>query len=487
MDAEAEARGVSGAWLMEVAGAKAAQVIEATMGPGPVTVVVGTGKNGGDGLVVARFLARDRAVTVVLVQGVPHFEGAERLLEAARKTGARILPGGDLAAALHEAALVVDGLLGTGVVPPLREWAKAAIAEINEAGRPVVSLDLPSGVDSDTGQAPEEAVRAALTVTFGAGKWGHFAFPGAELRGKLAVADIGLRLPPASARIAEGPMLRAALKPLARDGHKYRRGRVAVVGGGPDMPGAPQLAALAAQRTGVGLVELVVPRSLVGRVAPSPAALVRGAASDESGRLWLDGDDLAHLAEMDAVVVGPGLGPGVSSDVMRGLLRLDRPLVIDAGGLALAAAAPWEGRTGPVVMTPHEGEMGRILGISAAEVRGDRLAAARAACDRFGAAVLLKGPYTIGQSPSGTVVNPSGVPELATAGSGDVLAGIIGGLLAQGYGALEAMAVGAYAHGMAARRGIRRHGPSLIATDLIEALTGGLAPLLDPVGEVSWW
>lgn len=484
MDREAEARGVAPEWLMEVAGAKAAHAIEASMGPGPVTVVVGSGKNGGDGLVVARFLARERPVAVVLVRGVPHFDGAERLVEAAGKTGARIVGGEELSGALADAAVVVDALLGTGVRPPLRDWAKAAIEAINRAERPVASLDLPSGVTSDTGQAPDGAVRAVLTIAFGAAKWGHFAFPGADLRGKLAVADIGLRLPRDAARIGDGPMLHHLLKPLQADGHKYRRGRVGVVGGSPDMPGAPQLAAAAAQRTGVGLVELVVPRSILNRVAPSPAILVRAAGADAAGRLWLGADDLALLRQMDAIVVGPGLGRGVATDVMRALLNLECPLVIDADGLALAATVRWDARSAPVVMTPHEGEMAGLMDSSAAEVRDDRIGAVRRARERFGAGILLKGPYTIAQTSAGTVVNPTGVPELATAGSGDVLAGLIGGLLAQGYDALEAMAIGAYVHGTAARRGARRHRQSLIATDLVESLAGGLDRLLAPVSAV---
>jgi NAD(P)H-hydrate epimerase len=374
--------------------------------------------------------------------------------------------------------VIIDAVLGTGLHVPLKPWVKVVIAAINQAGRPVYALDLPSGVDTDNGQIDETAVRADATIALGGTKWGHWCYPGASYRGRLVLADIGLPDHPTAAHLIDSAFVSAALIPLAPDGHKYRRGRLVVVGGSADMPGAPQMAASAATRMGVGLVELMVPRSIVSRLSVSPAMLVHPIDEDENGSLCMTEVEKTHLTRAQAVVLGPGLGRQSAVEWLRWLQIHQKPIVIDADGLALLAAHPEVWDWPQAVLTPHEGEAAGLLGVSALEIRSDRLGALLSLLQRFNSTVVLKGAFTLLGSRQQVYVNPSGIPQLATAGSGDVLAGIIGALLASGYGTEAAAAIGVYIHGQAARLARLSHGDSLIAPDLIEALGSGWTDLV---------
>ncbi|MCL4520656.1 MAG: NAD(P)H-hydrate dehydratase [Firmicutes bacterium] len=487
LDAKAEAAGVKSPWLMEVAGAKAAQYIGERLDGDRVLVVVGPGKNGGDGLVVARHLARYWPVDVVLVRGTPKFEEAAGLVESAARYGAEIYSAESLIERLGRATVIVDAILGTGIRAPLKPWAKTCIEQINGASLPCYALDVPSGVDANNGQVDETAIRAEATITFGASKWGHWCYPGTGMRGNLAVADIGLPNAAGGGRLIDADELRRWIKPLRADGHKYQRGRLAVIGGSPDMPGAPQMVAEAGLRMGIGLVQLMVPRSLIARLSVSSAMLVHGSDEDSAGRLRLTEAQWVLLKKSDAVVVGPGLGPMPGVEWIEELVDMGKPTVIDADGLRVLNSSPLKPPLPSLVLTPHEGEAARLLGISVDEVRADRLAAFMALEKKYGAAVVLKGPHTISGTSDHLYVNVSGIPELATAGSGDVLSGVIGGLLAAGYPNWQAATMGVYIHGMAARQAAMGHGQSLIAPDLIEALSGDWTRLVKATGEEVTW
>ncbi len=473
-DAQAVDWGVSGQVLMELAGAKAARYLDGVLPSGAVTVAVGSGRNGGDGLVVARYLARKRPTILVLLHGEPQFDGASGLVQAATRYGARLVDGDQLNMALTRSRAVVDGILGTGATLPLRPWAKHAVEAIHRSGLPVYALDIPSGVDADSGQIAGPVIDAVATVTFGGTKWGHWCYPGAQRRGRLVVADIGLP-PPLTQRthVVEGEIVAGWMKPLRADGHKYHRGRVAVIGGSPNMPGAPQLAAEAALRMGVGLVQLLVPRSLASRMAVSPAILVRPAEEDADGRLTLSATDLQAVSAMDAVVVGPGLGMGISPQQIARVIKLGKPTVVDADALLPFARLEQRIHPAPLLLTPHEGELARMLGVDSRWVRSERWKAFLTAWERFRATIVLKGPFTVAGRPGASWLNPTGTPVLATAGSGDVLAGMAGGLLAAGYPDWQVTALAPFLHGLAGQRAFSGHGDSVIATDLIDELAGG--------------
>jgi NAD(P)H-hydrate epimerase len=371
------------------------------------------------------------------------------------------VPDGELGAGdLAGAAVVVDGLLGIGgsggLRPPLDSWARA----VNESRAFVVAIDAPSGIDSDTGVVAGEAIRADCTVTFTASKRGLVLYPGAALAGDVVVAYIGID--PRFATAVDGALELwsdtdyAALVPLpAPDAHKNSRGRVLVIAGSGAYPGAAVLATRGAMRSGAGYVTLAVPEGIVG-VAQGHllAAPVVGLPEGRAHALSSAAADkaLALARDFDAVVLGPGLSQadGAAATVRELVSKLPVPLVIDADGLNALVDAHGliEQRTAPTVLTPHPGELGRLLGVSAAQVNADRVSSS-AKLAGPNRAVVLKGAGTVISVAGRQVVNVSGTPALATAGTGDVLAGVIGALLAQGLGPLEAAALGAYVHGRA--------------------------------------
>ncbi len=477
-----ERAGVPSLDLMERAGAGLARITAAAAGEGPVCVVVGKGNNGGDGLVAARLLREDgRAVRVLSIAPTEELRG-----DAA--TNLERLPGAPPEAwdpaSLDGAGVVVDALLGTGFEGEPRQPVAGAIAAINAQPAPVVACDVPSGVNATTGEVEAEAVRAAVTATFHGSKIGLWVEPGKTHAGVVEVVDIGVpRGAPSPARaglIAERVL---ALYPhRQRSGSKFESGVVVVAGGAAGLTGAPTMAALSAARAGAGYVQVAVPASAQQVVELRLLEqMTRGLPDEGGGHTAAGADDLAEMAERaGAVVLGPGLGrsDGAVAFARRAAAEVSAPLLIDADGLNAHAGVltSLAGRHAPTVLTPHSAEMGRLLGMTPEEVDRRRLDSARRAAEESGAVVLLKGDDTIVADPEGRVaVSPGGSAALATAGTGDVLSGLIGALLAKRLEPFEATSLGALAHGLAARAAAGRLGADhVMAGDVIDSLPRGL-------------
>jgi ADP-dependent NAD(P)H-hydrate dehydratase / NAD(P)H-hydrate epimerase len=446
VDATAPRLGVAGETLMENAGRAVARAIRARFPPARTLVLCGPGNNGGDGYVVARLLEQG-GWPVAVAPLAPPRAGSDAAGAAARWHGP-VVPFTAVEAA--RADLIVDAVFGAG----LNRDLDPDIAAVLQASRTIVAVDVPSGLDGATGVPRGFAPRSALTVTFFRLKPGHLLLPGRDLCGETVLADIGMPLgvlgqaPPRLVR--NGPNL-WTLPVLAADAHKYARGHVTVLGGAA-MTGAARLAAEAARRTGAGLVTIAALGAADIYRTGAPGTLVSEAPlaallTDPRRRVW---------------VCGPGLGADAARSAWRALLPAGRTVLGDADTFTAFAGRP-EALRRAAVLTPHEGEFTRVFGPPG----HDRIAAVRAAAQRTDAVVLLKGAATIIARPDGMVaINDSAPPWLATAGAGDVLAGIIAGLLAQGMTAWDATLAGAWLHGRAAQES----GAGLIAEDLIPAL-----------------
>ena len=420
-----------------------------------VALLVGTGNNGGDALFAgARLAARGARVDALLLDPVrAHADGLlafDRARGRAHEADPELLAGADL---------VVDGMFGIGG----RAGLSGPAAELADAAHDLltVAVDVPSGVDADTGAAGEAAVRADVTVTFGAVKAGTVLGPGAELCGELRLVELALELPATGAHLLEAADVRAVLpRPGAAD-DKYTRGVVGLAAGSEQYAGAGVLATGSAVHGGAGMVRYV-------GLAPDP---VRARFPE----VVVHPDSRPHDVRVQAWVVGPGLGTDdTAMALLADVLSTDVPVIADADAITLIARTPRliRGRSAPTVITPHDREFERIAG----KPGPDRLAAARRAARDLGATVLLKGNATVVAAPDGTAyVNPTGTPWLATAGSGDVLSGLIGALLASGLPAPLAAAAGAYAHGVAGQRAAADGPPS--ATDVLAELRGALGSL----------
>ncbi|WP_406093571.1 NAD(P)H-hydrate dehydratase [Streptomyces sp. NBC_01013] len=427
-----------------------------------VVLLVGSGDNGGDALYAGARLARRGAgvVAVRVSSGRAHEGGVAALLAA----GGRVREGGDPASHRDWGGridLVVDGITGIGGRGGLRPDAAALVEHYTADGVPVLAVDLPSGVEADTGEVRGAAVRADATVTFGAYKPGLLVDPAAERAGALLLVDIGL-----GAELPEVPDLEAlqyadvaALLPVpAAESDKYRRGVVGIVAGSARYPGAAVLAVSGALRGGAGAVRYVGPGG-DAVIARHPETLVHAGPPSKAGRV-------------QAWVVGPGLGDGTDAvEAVSDVLATDVPVLVDADGLRLLDADVVRARSAPTVLTPHAGEAAALLGVPREEVEAGRLAAVRELASRFRATVLLKGSTTLvaTDAPHAPVrVNPTGTSWLATAGSGDVLSGLTGSLLAAGLAPRDAASVGAHLHGLAAR--LASDGSPVAAQDVAEAI-----------------
>ncbi|MEU5821773.1 MULTISPECIES: NAD(P)H-hydrate dehydratase [Streptomyces] len=429
-----------------------------------VVLLVGTGANGGDALYAGARLAR-RGAGVVAVRVTPgrSHEGGTAALTAA---GGHVVDGEESTA--HEdwagrIDLVVDAITGIGGRGGLRPGAAELVRKYTAHGAPVVAVDLPSGVEADTGEVTGDAVRADATVTFGAYKPALLVDPAAERAGALRLVDIGL-----DAELPAVPDLEAlqyadvaALLPVpAAESDKYRRGVVGIAAGSTRYPGAAVLAVSGALRGGAGAVRYAGPGG-DAVIARHPETLVHAGRPSEAGRV-------------QAWVVGPGLGDGTEAlEAVSDVLATEVPVLVDADGLRRLDADVVRARIAPTVLTPHAGEAAALLGVAREEVEAGRLAAVRELARRFGATVLLKGSTTLiaADTPHTPVrVNPTGTSWLATAGSGDVLSGLTGSLLAAGLAPLDAASAGAYLHGLAARRAA--DGSPLAAMDVAEAVPG---------------
>jgi ADP-dependent NAD(P)H-hydrate dehydratase / NAD(P)H-hydrate epimerase len=444
--------------LMENAGKAVADAIAVRFKPCPVTVLCGPGNNGGDGFVVARLLD-EYGFTVRVAQDADHKGDAKKM--SARWKGTRVALAPE---ALEGARLVVDGLFGAGLSRPLEGACAQVVEALNDL--PVVAIDVPSGLSGDTGQ-PLGAVyvKAALTVTFFRKKPGHLLLPGRVLCGETVVADIGIPPEAASTQLHENtPALWHYPWPKA-EGHKYARGHCVVVSGPVHATGAARLAARASLRVGAGLVSVASPPEAVAVNAAHLTAIMI--------KPFEGGDGLAKLLadkRLNAVALGPGLDVGGETrELVRVALKSGAAVLVDADAITSFKDDPealFNRLHDRCVLTPHDGEFERLFP-GLLDESTSKTEAARTASKRAGCVVLLKGGDTVIASPSGkAAINANAPPTLATAGSGDVLAGLIAGLLAQQMTAFEAACAGAWLHGDAAHR----FGPGLIAEDLPEML-----------------
>lgn len=460
-------RGVPGYTLMKRAGEAVAREAVERFGPDRVAVLAGKGNNGGDGFVAARLLEESG----VRVEVLTTFDPAEAGGDAAKALAdlpegvpvTRLDSAEKLAGRLEDFDLVIDALLGTGLEGAARGLVAEVIAAVNRARVNVLAVDVPSGLLGG-GEQPQDApcVRAQVTVTIGLPKVSLILGPAARCAGIVSVADIGfprdlLESEALTVNLLTEPGMAEVLPPRDPAGHKGTFGRVGILGGAEGMTGAAILAARAAVRSGAGLVYAVYPHAL-GTVFES--ALIEPVKRPLPGaERWFTGDlvtaALEAVRDCDAVALGPGVGQRESTAafVAEMVARVEVPLVIDADALNLLAndLTPLRGRKGPAVLTPHPGEAARLLGCSVPELQARRLEACRELAREARSTVLLKGAHTVITDPDGQrYINPTGNSGLAKGGSGDVLTGLIAGLLAQGMQPTEAAALGAFVHGMAA-------------------------------------
>ncbi len=495
MDRITIAKFVSGIELMESAGRGVKEAIAARWKPrrgGRVVIVCGKGNNGGDGFVVARLLRKDGyAVRTFLIgkaaglkgDALANYKRLKRMKMRVEEIAASNLE--VLERAVADAYVVVDAVFGTGFSGEPRGAAAAAIEAMNEADAPIVAVDMPSGVDATTGEAAG-AVAADLTVTMALPKRGHTLHPGRALTGELTVVDIGI---PADVVAANDPGvylmqpvdIAGALPLRPPDAHKWSCGAVAAVCGSTGLTGAAALTSTSALRAGAGLVTLAVPRSLntimevkLTEVMTLPVAETRAGslalkAAREIGKL---------IKKADAVAVGPGLSLNAETQelVRRLVPRIGKPTVLDADGINAFAgrAKKLKGLGFPLVITPHPAELWRLVGVDKGIIEKERIDVARYVATELSLVLVLKGAPTVVAEPTGGVfVIPTGNEGLATAGSGDVLTGVIAGFMAQGVDAVPAACCGAYVHGLAAdilRESIGHHG--FLAGDV-----GGMIPM----------
>ncbi|MBR9970770.1 NAD(P)H-hydrate dehydratase [Magnetospirillum sulfuroxidans] len=459
-DSLAMAGGIAGETLMEAAGWAVAREVCHRFRPCRVTVLCGPGNNGGDGFVIARLLSHQGfVVRLALLGDVANLKGDAALMAGRWPGPVEMLD----PVCLEGAELVVDSLFGAGLARPLDGPAAETIAALRRLCLPVIAVDVPSGVDGDTGAVLGLAPQAVATVTFFRKKPGHLLYPGRALCGEVVVAGIGI---PAEvltevepAIVENDPTVWAARFPWpGAEGHKYQRGHVTILGGAV-LTGAARLAARAARRAGAGLVT----------IAAADAALAIYRMADPGNMVLPEADLIEMLADprRNAWIMGPGAGQGEGRRAqLKAVLEAGRKCVLDADSLTWFSGCKDSLRrllSPSAVLTPHDGEFDRLFG----DVAGSRLERARQAASCSGAVVVLKGADTVIAHPDGrAAINANAPPWLATAGSGDVLAGIIGGLLAAGSDGFDAACAGVWMHGAAATA----FGPGLIAEDIAETL-----------------
>jgi NAD(P)H-hydrate epimerase len=459
-----EEQGIPGTELMEAAGTALAEAVAGLTPQGPVRILCGKGNNGGDGLVAARHL-----------RGLG-FEVEALELEKGEP--------GDLDAWLEGSGAVVDAIFGTGFKGPAREPAAGAIEAINRCGAPVIACDIASGVNASSGEVEGAAVEADLTVSFHAAKLGHRIAPGKWHTGELRVAPIGIPAGAPSAPLG-GTISSAVLDLLPERGPrstKFSSGQVVIAGGSRGLTGAVRMSSLAAIRAGAGYATVAVPADLEAIFESSQPEVMSVGCPGGDGCLAPAGLKAIRKAfeRAAAGVLGPGMGrdPGSVELAREAVAAIEAPLVIDADGLnAFAGEIALLGeRDAPTVLTPHAGELGRLLDRSSEEIAAKRLAAAREAAAAAGAIVVLKGDDTIVTDGERVAVNALAAPALATAGTGDVLSGVTAAMLARGLEPFAAACAAVFAHARAGRDAARRIGlvESVIATDVIDSIPAGM-------------
>lgn len=487
--------GISSLILMENAGAGSVRTM-AQLFPNldrfKVAVVCGRGNNAGDGFVVARHLAnRGTTVQVLLLAKKGELKGDAAVnSEIAQKMGvpvtevttARELQG--YREALGQADLIVDAILGIGLTGPVRGIFAEAIQLLNDLQRPIVSLDLPSGLGADNGSIQEPCIRARFTLTFALPKRSLLLYPAAECAGEIRVIDIGipralLTDPKLPVQMTEREEVRSTFPPRDPNAHKGTYGHVLVLAGSPGKTGAAALCSLGALRVGAGLVTLALPEGLHDLMEVKlTEVMTAGLPETEERTVSLQARDrLLDLMEGKRVLA---LGPGLSThpETVRLVTELIRaakvPLVIDADGISALAGQPevLTKASIPVILTPHPGELSRLLAVSKEAFIGDRVPIVQKVASTYNVTLVLKGARTLIAEPNGVVhINPTGNPGMATGGTGDILTGMIAGLIAQGLEPARAAVVAVYLHGLAGDLACQHLGPeAMIATDLLEKL-----------------
>ncbi len=489
-DKRAQEIGIPGGVLMERAGVGMARVALEAYAPQRALVVAGGGNNGGDGFVVARELHR-AGVDVAVLPTKEGYEGDPKTnFEILRNLGVRFVRSDELEAELGRANLVIDALLGTGFSGDVRDKEARLIEEMNCSPAPILAVDVPSGVDGATGEVHGTAVRADVTVCAHAAKVGCVISPGREHAGEVVAVDIGI---PPEADVepslvwTDVESLRGKIPRTSEPAHKYSAGALLVVAGSRRTSGAPQMVVHGAERTGCGIVFLATSESAAPAVdLELTEALVHGVPEDEEGYVTSAAlDPILELAERtSALAVGPGMGTGDEGRrLVEGILReVESPVLLDADAITnLTGPDALAKRDAPTVVTPHAGELGRLLDSGAREVSAHRLRSARSAAEEHGCCVLLKGSDTLVVCGEKVAVNSTGDVALATAGTGDILSGVIGALLSRGMDVHEAGRTGAWVHGRAAELWLEQTGwpaESLIATDLLEHLPEALGEIV---------
>lgn len=460
-------------------------------------VVAGKGNNGGDGFVIARALRRRgvRTEVILLARAADLTGDAERNLRAYVRGRGRVHEitkadgSGAITAVLAHADVVVDAIFGTGLNSVVSDFHADVIELINASGVPVFAVDIPSGLNANTGQPMGTSIQAEATATFGFAKLGHALFPGARLSGRLALVDIGLAPAALVQHPAEAWLLTSAdaarLVPRRHaEAHKGDCGHVLIIAGSHGKTGAAQLATRAALRTGAGLVTLVGPASLYPIYAGGVVEAMTESLPDIDGRIRFDEGALRQLLKgKTTLLIGPGIGVDDEvRKVVHWLIEHARiPAVLDADALNCVSDAPnlLRRAQAPLILTPHPGEMSRLARTTTMEIQSDRVGSARAFAQRHGCTLVLKGARTVvAAGDRRGWINPTGNPGMASGGMGDVLAGMIAALLAQGLDAPDAACLGAYVHGAAADRAASENGEvGMIASDLIERIPRALAEL----------
>jgi hydroxyethylthiazole kinase-like uncharacterized protein yjeF len=489
-DAGAQELGIPGGVLMERAGAAMAHAALKRFAPRSAVVVSGGGNNGGDGFVIARELHRSGVEVAVLATRSEYQGDPATNLETLRNLDVRLISEEHLDAELGAADLVVDALLGTGFSGEVREREAGIIGRMNSTEAPVLAVDVPSGLDGSTGEVEGPAVLADLTVCAHAAKVGCAISPGLEHAGEVVAVDIGIPPEadvPSSLIWSDAASLRGYIPRTTEPAHKYSAGALLVVAGSRGMTGAPIMVVRGAQRTGCGIVFLATSSGAAPAVDIAlTEALVYGVAEDDGGFMGSSAleEIIGHAGRASALVIGPGTGTGDDGRrLVEGILReVEVPVLLDADAITnLAGTGVIAERSKPTVVTPHAGELGRMLGSGAREVSARRLNSARTAAGENDCCVLLKGSDTLVVDGQNAAVNPTGDVALATAGTGDILSGVIGALLSRGMDAYEAARAGAWAHGRAAELWADETGwpaESMVATDLLDHLPRAVGELL---------
>ncbi|MFO7716877.1 NAD(P)H-hydrate dehydratase [Desulfosarcina sp.] len=503
--------GIPGRLLMENAGRGAtAFFLESVFRhhPGNVGIAAGHGNNAGDGFVMARYLhQKGIPATVFLFSQRGRITGdAAANLKLLDSMGVPVMELADAAAFKSRESLLrhqdtwIDAILGTGLTSDVREHFKTAIDFINQQERPAFAVDIASGLNADSGQVCGVCIQAAATATFGFAKVGHLSYPGRTLTGRLKVIDIGI--PPHVAasvgcrqHLITPGTLKKEIPERSAAAHKGRTGHLLVLAGSPGKTGAAAMTATAAMRAGAGLVTLGVPRSL-SHVMAAMLTEVMTVDLPETAQGNLDESAqeaiMSITADKRCIAIGPGLGTNASTGRLLGRLiaQCPLPMVIDADGLNLIAGnlSILSTRRSPIVLTPHPGEMARLSGHTAADIQHDRIGHARSFAKRHRVYLVLKGAATVIARPDGNVfVNPTGNPGMAAGGMGDVLTGLIAGLITQGLEISAAARAGVYLHGAAADWLMRQKSPfGYLATEVMHALPHAMGKLLGGGDSLPW-